>query len=458
MTCALSLADSGKRVALLEGGEQEISEWSQSLYQGKIIGDTYFDPTTTRLRYFGGTSNHWGGFCRPLDKIDFEANGSFKIQWPIKKMDLDPYLQAASKILEIPDVPADKLISGSGLKQVYLVFSPPVRFAEKYGKRLVSDARIFLAFDANVIGFETNGTDITGVQIVDSRGNSRRIQANCYVLATGGLENSRLLLWSNAKTNGQVVKNASTLGKYWMVHPTYSLGKAILTGNLAFEVNNKAAGESIGRAFFAPTPATMQEAGVLNCGLVIESQDDLQGLKGDIHDIACVAPQLGRWLLSQLGKRLVCGADLIAGWETEPRPDNRIELSTTEHDALGMPRPKVFWQKSKIDIRTMQTTVMRFGKYLAQSKFGRLRLDPWVLGEGKPPTRVPNYAAAHQMGGTRMATSAEHGIVDSNCKVFGQSNLYVAGSSVFPRSGYAAPTLTIVQLALRLAGHLRATL
>jgi choline dehydrogenase-like flavoprotein len=35
------------------------------------------------------------------------------------------------------------------------------------------------------------------------------------------------------------------------------------------------------------------------------------------------------------------------------------------------------------------------------------------------------------------------------------ANLYVAGSSVFPTSGYANPTFTIVALALRLADHLK---
>ena len=42
-------------------------------------------------------------------------------------------------------------------------------------------------------------------------------------------------------------------------------------------------------------------------------------------------------------------------------------------------------------------------------------------------------------------------VVDRNCRVHGIDNLYIAGSSVFPTSGYVNPTLTIVALALRLS-------
>jgi choline dehydrogenase-like flavoprotein len=54
-----------------------------------------------------------------------------------------------------------------------------------------------------------------------------------------------------------------------------------------------------------------------------------------------------------------------------------------------------------------------------------------------------------------MSDDPSKGVVDADCKVHGIANLYVAGSSVFPSSGHANPTLTIVALALRLAQHLR---
>ena len=60
----------------------------------------------------------------------------------------------------------------------------------------------------------------------------------------------------------------------------------------------------------------------------------------------------------------------------------------------------------------------------------------------------------HHMGTTRMSSSPTSGIVDGDCRVHGYANLYVAGSSVFTTSGWANPTLTIMALAHRLAGHI----
>ena len=57
-----------------------------------------------------------------------------------------------------------------------------------------------------------------------------------------------------------------------------------------------------------------------------------------------------------------------------------------------------------------------------------------------------------------MSDDPRLGVVDRDCRVHGITNLYVAGSSVFPTGGHAPPTLTIVCLALRLADRLRRAL
>ena len=57
---------------------------------------------------------------------------------------------------------------------------------------------------------------------------------------------------------------------------------------------------------------------------------------------------------------------------------------------------------------------------------------------------------------TRMSDLPAEGMVDRDCRVHGNANLDVAGSSVFRTAGWANPTLTILALAHRLGDHLLA--
>ena len=61
MSLALALAEKGKDVLLLEGGSTEFSDRSQDLYIGEITGDPYPELDSARLRFLGGSSNHWAG-------------------------------------------------------------------------------------------------------------------------------------------------------------------------------------------------------------------------------------------------------------------------------------------------------------------------------------------------------------------------------------------------------------
>ena len=63
--------------------------------------------------------------------------------------------------------------------------------------------------------------------------------------------------------------------------------------------------------------------------------------------------------------------------------------------------------------------------------------------------------ASHHLGSTRMGVDPKTSVVDANCKVHTVTNLYAAGGSVFSSGGCANPTITIVALAMRLAGHLQ---
>jgi choline dehydrogenase-like flavoprotein len=137
--------------------------------------------------------------------------------------------------------------------------------------------------------------------------------------------------------------------------------------------------------------------------------------------------------------------------ETTPNPDNRVVLDR-EKDALGMNRVKLAWKTSPDDIATMRRAMTAVGEALGRSGLGRLKIE---FEEGATSWGPSQGWGCHHMGTTRMHDQATRGVVDRDCRVHGVSNLFIAGSSVFPTSGAANPTLTLIALSLRLADHLR---
>ena len=120
ITLAIKLAEKNKKILLVEGGGTDISYESQLLYEGDVVGDDYLSLDTCRLRYFGGTSNHWSGVCRTFDEIDFLGRTDFNLyEWPLKKSELDKYLIEAFDILEINTIKPDIKINNWDIKKIH---------------------------------------------------------------------------------------------------------------------------------------------------------------------------------------------------------------------------------------------------------------------------------------------------------------------------------------------------
>lgn len=455
ITCARELAAEKRKILLIEAGGREWSEESQSLYVGQTIGDTYFDLDACRLRYFGGTSNHWAGWCRPLDALEFEGKGFANIgRWPIRRSDLDPYLARAMEILEVEPPDPDVPLKGGMLREIDMSFSPPVRFAEKYGDGILASDRIMLCLNCNLTRMEVAGGAISSIMVESYAGARTSIKARTFILACGGIENSRLLLWCNQAANGALLQGQADLaGRYWFEHHLATVGEAILeTGFVARRTDpGKPLGDSM--TLLALTPRMIAENNLLSCSLRLLPTSGGRA-RALIEDIACVAPTWANWAADALWAGNLCAHTLEATAEQEPRYENRVALGTAK-DRFGIPRVELRWSRSELDLRTLREAARALGFYLAIQDIGRVRLEPWVLGEAPYPTEV-EIAAYHHMGGTRMSDDPATGVVDRNCRLFGMANLYVIGSSVFPSGGHGTPTLTVIQLALRLADHLAA--
>ncbi|MEO6554341.1 MAG: GMC family oxidoreductase [Nitrospiraceae bacterium] len=449
MTLALELEQYGRSILLLEGGGLDWSQESQEIYRGDVIGDHYVGLEYARARLLGGTSGHWGGWSYPLNEFAFKKKEGFEdAQWPIEKKDLDPYFEKALSVLDIRPPRNEVLLDSEfGIREFRISYSR-VRFGQRYRERLNASKTLTYVTNANLTGLKTDGQHVVGAHVTNFAGQSAGVKAKHFILAMGGIENSRMLLWFNHQTNGKLIDSRAPLGRYWMEHPGYKVGHALV------DLKIPKTDYFIPHLLLGFTEAVIRKLSILDCSIILEEIPS-KDTKGLLKDLVCVAPKVGEWAASLAGKNIVCGAKLIAGWEQEPIWSNHVKLSETKRDRFGVPMVELHWKKTDRDRVTLQKALSQFNDFLMTRNRGRIKLDEWVFGKGGYPSSADDGVSYHHMGGTRMAQTVQHGVVDSNCRVFGQGNLYVVGSSVFPSGGEANPTFTIVQLSLRLAEHLR---
>ena len=213
ISLAKRLQSHGIHCTIFEAGGYDYSDDSQAHYQGDVVGDPYFDLDTARLRMFGGSSNHWAGWCRTLDDFDFDKDfGPNAPSWPIARSDLVPYLKEACSILDVVDNFADEELS-SDVRVLRYQFSPPTLFGEKFEPIFRGDGGCDLVLNAYVTHLVSDQQKIGHAVVKSAEGEEWRVSADYFVVCTGGIENSRLLLWSNEVSNNGVVPQHRQLGK-----------------------------------------------------------------------------------------------------------------------------------------------------------------------------------------------------------------------------------------------------
>jgi choline dehydrogenase-like flavoprotein len=213
------------------------------------------------------------------------------------------------------------------------------------------------------------------------------------------------------------------------------------------------------QAAFNPAPAFMREQRLLNATFMVAvadtypadappatadartraNRDMLLAARPFLTDAPAPDP-------ATLGYRLGVGGSC----EQAPNPDSRVSLSN-QRDTLGLPRLKLDWRLTDQDRISFYTHLRSLALEFGALGSGRMRET--IADQNNWPQ--PVNGGSHHMGTTRMSDDPSRGVVDRNSKVHDIDNLYVAGSSVFPSSGSANPTLTLVALTLRLAEHLK---
>ena len=467
------VAAAGLSVALLEGGGLDFSSESQDLYAGDVVGQEYYPTDATRLRFFGGTSNHWGGRCRSLEENDFKPHRYHALSgWPITKGDLDRYATEADEILDLPaaEVFPDQIDDYAGEDMAVIRFrqSPPTRLGEKYRTEIQASERITLAVHANLIDLELGPAlaTVTGAAFRSFTPGDPgfTVRARAYCLCMGGLENPRFLLNANRQIPVGIGNQNDLVGRFFAEHIAYKAGRVLFEDDVPT------------RRGYEPTPALMDANRILNFNLLIDTKSR-EFTKELARSVACSTDFIERLAVQVLGRTINCEFGGIGEYfenlsaedrhigtfgiiiEQSLNRDSRV-LLIDKVDAFGHRRLALDWQFSDLDRHTLQTSAMLIGQQFAERGVGRVQLSDWLLAESFVWPQMSDgkgeVGLHHHLCTTRMSGDPRQGVVDANCRVHGISNLYVGGSSVFATGGHANPTYTIVQLALRLGDHLAA--
>ncbi|MBL8329098.1 MAG: GMC family oxidoreductase [Rubrivivax sp.] len=135
--------------------------------------------------------------------------------------------------------------------------------------------------------------------------------------------------------------------------------------------------------------------------------------------------------------------------EQAPDPDNRIVLGE-EQDRLGKRRMQIHWKWNDIDVRST-----RRAQEIYAEELSRQGLGPFTLQRDRDVPTILLPSVHHHMGTARMHADPRQGVVDSECRIHGVSNVSIASSAVFTTGGYANCTLTIMAFAIRIADRLK---
>jgi choline dehydrogenase-like flavoprotein len=503
ISLALELAAKGLAVCLLESGGTEPDWDNQSLYSGRSVGLPHCPLDVCQLRYLGGNTNAWGGWCRPLEAIDFEPRPWVDASgWPIPITELTPYYRRAHEICQVSDDYVLKhaiaelqhpraqplAFDSSKLETVIYRFSPPTRFGQEYRSRLNTAPLLRCFLHANVLSIKADSSARTVARLLVGTLNGMRFEvtAKSYVLAAGGIENARLLLLSNDVAADGLGNRYDLVGRFYMDHPHTKRRLVVpsrrlnsgLYGELfrprrimarialSEEAQRREAllgyTANLHAVYFghdSPGWAALRDAAL---SLSRSRRSDpfhrlppysRKGLTVDqLIDMARSPLRTAAAGLLRLFKpnRFISAFMLESKPEQAPNPASRVTLDDGV-DAFGLRRIKVDWRMLPIDRRTAVR-----GEEIVDAELQRIgigALEPLAVEEleGWPENLESGW---HQLGTTRMHSDERCGVVDTNARVHGLSNLYVVGGSVFPTGGTAPPTLTIVALALRLAAHL----
>ena len=521
LTVAHALSGKGLKVLVLEAGGEKRTNDAQDFYRGELA-DPRTHPRIDRYREraIGGTSRIWGGRLIPFDPIDFQERpwvpGS---GWPFEFETLKPYYERAVFEAEggqyafspqdaLPTSQSElvKGLDGDLVTTTIERFSKPTNFWTRFGEALrrAEDVRVVMGASVTAVRLTEQGTSVASLEVTGRDGKKQAITGRAYVLALGGLETTRLLLASNDRTNEGIGNSSGELGRNYMSHLCATAGIITFRGaqqEVGYDYETDHDGIYLRRRLWLnetaqkrfgllnttfrthlPDPANPDHGDAILSAMFLvkdlvlyeysrkfsESQVSWAQRGRHVGNIVGQPIRLTKFGLNWLQKRtfaerklpsVVLGSSLNRyalefHAEQAPSSTNRLTLST-DRDRLGMPRLKIEWNPCELDFESLRRCYRLLSEELVRTGTGTLEYDPDALEDR---ARQHGIVGGHHIGTTRMSADPRQGVVNSDCRMHDIEDLFVISASIFPTSGQANPTLTLLALALRLADKLQSQL
>ena len=493
-------------VALIESGDLSIGDRVQELNEILISGHSVRENFQSRVRQFGGACNLWAGRSLIFDDIDLsKRKWIVNSGWPLSLGELkkyysklhDEYGMADFSIFQkqendLTDALYADISKDTDLELGKAVWGKNVaRFNKNSAsfKKLKKNRNVTLFSNATVEKLSELGNKVASCAVVSTSKNFLSLKAQYFVLATGGIENARILLSSRDKCDDGIGNAHDNVGRYFMDHPSavrsnIKLSRNIYSSSLFVKPVKNGRFKNIIRfndsyqkdhlltnnhlELSVQHPKNYEEAfssmvqiakTILKKGSSSRRLDFSNVKMSKIPEIIYllspseVFPHFVTEIYYKFNKilrRPINAESIVISHHLEqvPNRDSRITLCN-EVNFLGINKVNMHWLVGNREIETANK--------LEQHVIDMLKKSGWVDPMVDHQEVQALSDASHHMGTTRMSEIPQDGVVDPNCKVHTIDNLYIAGSSVFPTSGSANPTYTIAALTLRLASHLRNT-
>jgi choline dehydrogenase-like flavoprotein len=514
ITLALELARLGRPSVMLESGVDAASA-AQDLSRAEIVDPARHDDMSIAVaRRFGGASNLWGGRSMPLDPVDFAPRAFCAgARWPIDHAAIAPWYETACRYTTcgaptfdapLPDVAvADDEFSFTSVERA----SNRPKFQKAHAAALAASPLIDIRLGATVVDLEFEESGVIAAALVAGPDGARhRILAQRFVIAAGGLETARLLMIAQRRRPDAFGGPDGPLGRYYMGHIIGEIADVTFADDrfdAAFDFLKDGAGSYVRRRF-VPRAQLQDEHRLPNICFwpVVPPIADPRHGSGALSAVALAlsTPVLGPALIPEAIRTRHLGGAIdwaphlrnvvtdgprtaafltrfvrerylseqrIPGYfvrnrarryglsyhsEQSPRADSRVTLSD-ERDALGAPRLRIDLRFHREDAEAVVRAHDLLRDWVERAGVARIDYRQPPEANVEAVARRMSHGT-HQIGTARMGVSRTEGVVDGDLRCFDAPNLYVASSAVFPTSGQANPTLSIVAFAARLADHL----